>query len=105
MDYSAYINMFLMLGLVLSVIYGMGLLLKKYKNPLFGNKFSGKLQITDQIMLDAKRKLIVIDKEGEEFFILISPQGDTIMPISTHNYEKKTIKPVKNFKKILENEK
>ncbi len=79
MDTSAYLNMFLMLALVVSLIYAMAYILKKVKSPIFGNRDGLRLKIVENLPIDAKRRLVLITKDSEELLILLSPNGDTII--------------------------
>ena len=42
-------------------------------------KGSGRLQVVETKMIDARRKLVLIKRDEQEHLLLISPQGETVV--------------------------
>ena len=100
-DFATYANMLLMLLILLGIMYGLAYILKRVKNPIFGTRANQKLKISEQIMLDNKRKLVLIECNGIEHLILLSPSGDVVVQNPAPMAKKKPAPAGKKFQAMV----
>lgn len=63
------------LGLVLGVAYGARRLGMLQANP----QARRRLKLTESLMLDPRRRLVIVRCDGREHLLLLSPAGDVVV--------------------------
>lgn len=82
MDYAEYMRFFLSLAFVMGLIWLCAWLAKRFglDKKLRGVTHStGRLQVTDTLYLDPKRKLLLVRADAREYVILLA--GETVTVI------------------------
>jgi flagellar protein FliO/FliZ len=63
------------LGLILGVAYGARRLGMLQANP----QAPRRLKVTESLMLDPRRRLVIVRCDGREHLLLLSPAGDVVV--------------------------
>ncbi len=82
MDVVDPIRIVVAFGVVLALIgmCALGLRYLAQKKPGWLSAGSvGRLQVIESRMLDARRKLVLVKRDGQEHLLLLSPQGDIVV--------------------------
>lgn len=87
MDYSSYFRFAAALLLVLGLIGGLGVLLRRYGGVIGGGALASRhasrarrrLAVEEVLPLDARRRLVLIRRDGMEHLILLGPSGDRVI--------------------------
>lgn len=82
MDAVDPLRIILSFGLVVGLIgmLALGLRYMAKKNPLWAmQKNTGRLQLVETRMLDAKHKLVLIKRDEQEHLLLLSAQGELLI--------------------------
>lgn len=82
MDLDVYFRFLLALVFVLGLIAALAWAARRF--GLGGNLMpmkgrSGRLAVTESLMLDAKRRLVLIRRDDREHLVLIGPAGETVI--------------------------
>ena len=66
---------------VCSLIALAALTAKRYRLPerFLGSSASGRLAVKESLMLDGRRRLVIVARDGAEHLLLLSPQGDVVV--------------------------
>ncbi|MFV3076165.1 flagellar biosynthetic protein FliO [Niveispirillum fermenti] len=82
MDATQYLRLFMALGLVLALIGICGLLLRRY-GPAAGltarRKGDRRLGIVEVLTLDARRRLVLVRRDGVEHLLLLGHGEDRVV--------------------------
>ncbi len=82
MDLEVYFRFLLALVFVLGLIAALAWAARRFG---FGGNFaamkgrSGRLAVTESLMLDAKRRLVLVRRDDREHLVLIGPAGETLI--------------------------
>lgn len=82
MDTVEPLRILLSFGLVIGLIgmCALGLRVLARRNPQWMmQQTTGRLQVIETRMLDARRKLVLIKRDEQEHLLLLSPQGETLI--------------------------
>ena len=87
MDYSDYFRFAAALLLVLGLIGGLGILLRRYGGIIGGGALASRhaarakrrLSVEEVLPLDARRRLVLVRRDGREHLLLLGPEGDRVV--------------------------
>lgn len=82
MDLEVYFRFLLALVFVLGLIAALAWAARRFGFggnllPIKGR--SGRLAVTESLMLDAKRRLVLIRRDDREHLVLVGPAGETVI--------------------------
>lgn len=91
-----YVKVFSAFIFIIAFMYLISWLMRKYAGKqigavsnIHGKDKTSKLKIIDSLILDYKRRLIVVDYGGKAHMIILSPQSETVV---ANNIEIKELK-------------
>lgn len=81
METTNYLQFGAALIFVLALIGAIALLLRAVGGLQFAQRRAGdrRLSITESLLVDARRRVILIRRDDEEYLVLLSPHGDVIL--------------------------
>lgn len=80
MGLSEYINASLALAFVLCLLGLFSLFFRKFiLKENFSNRLNKRLRINESLIIDQKRKLLLVQRDNVEHLILASPEGNLIV--------------------------
>lgn len=81
METTNYLQFGAALIFVLALIGAIALLLRAVGGLQFAQGRSGdrRLSVTESLLVDARRRVILIRRDDEEYLVLLSPHGDVIL--------------------------
>ena len=81
METTNYLQFGAALIFVLALIGAIALLLRAVGGLQFAQGRSGdrRLSVTESLLVDARRRVILIRRDDEEYLVLLSPHGDFIL--------------------------
>ncbi len=91
MDMDVYLRFVASLAFVLALIAVTGWAVRRYgfgANPMRGGKPARRIAVVEQTTLDAKRRLVLLRRDGVEHLVLLGTAGDlvieTAIPAGAH---------------------
>ena len=81
MEATNYLQFGAALIFVLALIGAIALLLRAVGGLQFAQRGPGdrRLSITESLLVDARRRVILVRRDDEEYLVLLSPHGDVIL--------------------------
>ncbi len=87
MEYSDYFRFVAALILVLGLIGGLGVILRRYGGVIGGgalasrhaNRSRRRLSVEEVLPLDGRRRLILVRRDDREHLLLLGPDGDRVV--------------------------
>ncbi len=85
------------LAFVLALMGGLALVLKKLglSNPGIAGRGDKRMKLIEVLPLDARRKAVILECDGEQHLVLLSPAGDTVVK---NNLSKRVVSNESIFK-------
>lgn len=81
MDYTDYIKFVAALVLVLALMGGLSIILKKMglAGPVLNAGDKRRLKIVEILPLDARRKAVLLRRDGTEHLVILGGNGETVV--------------------------
>lgn len=82
MEIFAVLKMLAALGIVVALMYGFGLFLRKTglgTAPIGEKKKEKRLKMLEFLPLDSKRRLVLVSCDGKEYLLLAGPNSETVV--------------------------
>lgn len=81
MDYQDYLKFFFALMLVLSLMGGLAFVLKRlgYGQTGIISPKNKRLKIVEVLPIDARRKVMIIQRDDTQHLVVLGPSGETIV--------------------------
>ena len=81
METTNYLQFGAALIFVLALIGAIALLLRAFGglNLTQGRPGERRLRVTESLLIDARRRILLIRRDDEEYLVLLSPHGDVIL--------------------------
>ena len=97
MEMAGLIKLFAALVFVLALMGGLTLLLRKLGlgHPGLAGRSDKRLKLVEVLPLDARRKAVILECDGEQHLVLLGPAGDTVV---TNNLPKRVVSNESSFK-------
>lgn len=66
---------------VLALMGGLSLILKKLGlgNPALAARNHKRIKLIEVLPIDVRRKAVILECDGEQHFVILSPAGDTVV--------------------------
>lgn len=92
-DYSNFFELVIGLIAVISLMYGLLFLLKKFNlvEGQAGVKIDRRLNIAESLMLDNRRRAVILRCDDEEHLVILSQSGETVVKAGMPVLEKEDI--------------
>lgn len=81
MEEISYLRIILALAFVLALIGLLGWILRRWESGRLAKGLAGarRMQVVEQLYLDAKRRLVLVRHDDAEYLLLLGPQGETVV--------------------------
>jgi flagellar protein FliO/FliZ len=83
-ELSPILRLGLALGVVLLLMYGLSFLLKKLglsAMPAAKTGNARRLSLVDSLVLDARRRLVILKCDESEYVVILSTSGETVLEV------------------------